>query len=66
MDISTALKKAMTEAGWTVTETAVAAGLTESAIRKTLDGGGMRADSYQRLRVALPGFADLVDGTAVA
>jgi predicted transcriptional regulator len=66
MEIHAALEKAMTAAGWTVTEVAVAAGLTESAIRKTLNGGGMRADSYQRLRKELPGFAELVDGKVVA
>ena len=66
MDISSALKKAIADAGWTPTEAAAAAGLTEGAIRKTLGGGGMRAESYQKLRKELPGFAELVDGQAVA
>lgn len=64
MDISKALNLAMTRAGWNPTQVAAVAGVTESAIRKTLDGGGMRAESFQRLRKDLPGFANLVDGKA--
>lgn len=55
----------MKRAGWTPTQVAAVAGVSESAIRKNLDGtNGMRAESFQRLRKDLPGFANLVDGKA--
>jgi len=63
MEINAAFAEAFAQSGMTLTQIAALAGVSESAARKWLpeESGGMRAVAYQRLRNALPGFAELVD-----
>ena len=67
MDFSDALQEAMKRAQWSATRVAYVAGASEQSVRKWLLGESTpRFESYQRLRLEMPGLADLVDGKAVA
>lgn len=66
-DIAAALQKAAEEAGWSPARIAATVGRSEQAARAWLKGDSeMGASAYQKLRVELPGFADLVDTAQVA
>jgi predicted transcriptional regulator len=67
MEIDEALAIAAERAGWSPTKIAATVGKSEASARAWLKGAAeMGASDYQTLRQELPGFADLVDGKAVA
>lgn len=67
MEICEALTIAAERAGWSPARIAVAVNKSEASARQWLKGAAeMGASDYQTLREDLPGFADLVDGKAVA
>ena len=59
----TALDKAFKRSGWTYTQLAVAAGISEAGVQKWFRKKQFTANAttYQRLREQLPGFAELID-----
>lgn len=67
MNLELALFQAAEKAGWSVTKVAAEAGVTEGQARKWLAGTAKpRFEQLQALRRNLPGFADRLDGKAVA
>jgi hypothetical protein len=60
MDVRDALRQAAAENGWSSTQVAAAAGLTDSAIRKFYDGTitTLKSDAVLALMHKLPGFAE--------
>lgn len=67
MPICEALRIAAEKEGWSPARIAVTVDKSEGSARQWLKGAAeMSASDYQTLRRELPGFADLVDGKAVA
>lgn len=67
MDIAEALRISAKRNGWSPAKIAATIDRSEQSARAYLKGDSeMGASAYQALRRELPGFADLVDGTAVA
>lgn len=67
MQADEALRIAAERASWSPAQIAAVTGRSESAARRWLSGETqMKASEFQTLRRDLPGFAELVDGKAVA
>ncbi len=60
MDVRTALRQAAEENGWSATQVAATAGVTEGAIRKFFYGSSatLKSDAILALMRTLPGFAE--------
>lgn len=68
MEITEALREAVSEAGWTATKLAAEGGVTEMAAKKWLGGAIPNGEALLRLQRGLPGFAEKlrVDGDSAA
>jgi ribosome-binding protein aMBF1 (putative translation factor) len=67
MTIDEALREAAARTGWSPTKIAAEVDATEQSARAWLKGRKTpTGDTLMKLRRAIPGFADLLDGKAVA